>query len=200
MDKIVVAVIAERSSIDAFRNALASRDEIVVREPLVSLETINEISPLIGVDVLVVSAQDVSEDVRGLIFAIKERHPDIKVVLCTASRNVDALSEALLAGAEGYCLTPCPAERLADAISAVHAGSIWVDTEFCSQLLQQSSTAPDAVAAEGVPKLSDREDKILHLIDKGCSTDDIARELGMSWHATRGAIRRMFEKLGDDQS
>ena len=88
---------------------------------------------------------------------IRQAHPDIKIVMLTASDNDRDIFAALAAGAGGYCLKDAEPERLYRAIRCVNDGDIWLDSAIASRVLKfyavpdqgrsASSSASPAVAA-----------------------------------------------------
>ena len=63
----------------------------------------------------------------------------------------------------------------------------------------QSSALPDPSCAISVTgetiHLSERENEVLRLIEKGLTYDEIAQVLGITWHTVTGYLRRVYKKL-----
>lgn len=110
------------------------------------------------------------------------RLPARVVVLTTFARS-GYLRRALDAGALGYLLKDSPAERLADAVRNVHAGTRAVDPE----LALEAWTERDP--------LTDRERRVLRLAGAGLPTTAIAAELSLSEGTVRNYLSDAIVKL-----
>lgn len=115
---------------------------------------------------------------------VRDRFPQVKVVILTTFARPGYLRRALDAGASGYLLKDAPAGQLADAIRRVQAGGRAIEPEL-------------AIAAwsEADP-LTDRERQVLRLAGDGVSSADIARQLGLSQGTVRNYLSEAISKLG----
>src|SRR3712207_7116788 len=68
---------------------------------------------------------------------IKQRHPQIRVVILTMHENPDYLFEALKAGAAGYVLKDAPQEVVVEAVGRVREGESQLDEELAARLLRR---------------------------------------------------------------
>jgi two-component system, NarL family, response regulator DegU len=68
---------------------------------------------------------------------IKQRHPEISVMMLTMHENPDYLLEALKAGAAGYVLKDAPQEEIIDAVRRVCGGESPLDPELAARLLRR---------------------------------------------------------------
>ena len=115
---------------------------------------------------------------------VRDRFPQVKVVILTTFARPGYLRRALDAGASGYLLKDAPAGQLADAIRRVQAGGRAIEPEL-------------AIAAwsEADP-LTDRERQVLRLAGDGVSSAEIARQLGLSQGTVRNYLSEAISKLG----
>jgi len=116
--------------------------------------------------------------------AVKERHPQTRVVILTTFARAGYLRRALDAGAQGYLLKDSPAETLANAIRRVHAGMRAVAPE----LAQEAWTERDP--------LNDRERQVLRLASDGATGGEIAGQLKLSEGTVRNYLSEAITKLG----
>lgn len=75
---------------------------------------------------------------------IKNRHPDVKVLILTTFDDDEYIVEAMRCGASGYLLKNNAPERIFEGIRTVHAGSVLMDPDVArklAQLLQAPSRA-----------------------------------------------------------
>ena len=68
---------------------------------------------------------------------VKQRHPQISVVMLTMHENPDYLFEALKAGAAGYVLKDAPQEEVVEAVCRVREGESPLDEELATRLLRR---------------------------------------------------------------
>jgi DNA-binding NarL/FixJ family response regulator len=127
--------------------------------------------------------------------AIKERFPQVKVLILT-TYDADAwLFDAIRNGADGYLLKDTSREELIHAIREVHSGRTPVDTKVAGRLFNQLSSQPflgDTTLGEN---LTDREREILKLISHGMTNADIAGKLFLSEGTIRNYVSAILEKL-----
>src|SRR5919112_1894173 len=68
---------------------------------------------------------------------VKQRYPEISVMMLTMHENPDYLLEALKAGAAGYVLKDAPQEEIIEAIRRVRHGESPLDPELAARLLRR---------------------------------------------------------------
>jgi NarL family two-component system response regulator LiaR len=122
---------------------------------------------------------------------IRERWPQIQVVALTSFRDEDWVERALQAGAVGYVLKNVPADRLADAIRAAHAGRPTLAPEATEVLVQATRRGPDPGH-----DLTPREREVLTLLVEGLSNKEIAGRLGVSYSTSAAHVSSILGKLG----
>lgn len=127
--------------------------------------------------------------------AIKERFPDVKVLVLT-TYDADAwLFDAIRNGADGYLLKDTSREDLIHAIQEVHSGRTPVDTKVAGKLFNQLTNQPlpgDTMLGQD---LTERECEILKLISHGMTNADIAQKLFLSEGTVRNYVSVILEKL-----
>lgn len=127
--------------------------------------------------------------------AIKEKHPEIKILVLT-TYDADAwLFDAIRNGADGYLLKDTSREALIQAIEEIVAGNTPVDTKVAGKLFHQ--LAKQALPGDSTlgRNLSDREKEILKLITHGMANAEIAQTLFLSEGTVRNYVSAILEKL-----
>lgn len=126
-------------------------------------------------------------EMTGLTLAaeVRDRCPDVRVIILTTFARPGYLRRALEAGAKGYLLKDRPSAELADAVRRVHRGQRVIDPEL----------AAEAWSSEADP-LTERERQILWRAGEGRSTGDIAAELSLSEGTVRNYLSEAINKLG----
>jgi DNA-binding NarL/FixJ family response regulator len=118
---------------------------------------------------------------------IKQKYPQIKVLVLT-TYDADAwVFDAIRNGADGYLLKDASREKLIQAIVDVSKGRTPVD-EKIAKGVQKGETLVGK-------KLTDREKEILGLIANGLSNAEIAQEIFLSKGTVRNYVSAILEKL-----
>ena len=133
---------------------------------------------------------------------VKQRYPEISVLMVTMHENPDYLLEALRAGAAGYVLKDASQHEVTTAVRKVREGESPVDQELAARLLKR-------LAAEGeerggarerspssVESLTPREIEVLALMKLGHTNRQIATELVISPGTVKRHVENMIAKLG----
>jgi DNA-binding NarL/FixJ family response regulator len=139
---------------------------------------------------------------------IRSELPDTQVVVLTTYADDASLFPALQAGARGYLTKDADAEEIERAIRAVHAGHAHLQSAVQQRLIDATTGATPANAADeqaqGVSRvageppdgLTAREVEVLGLIAAGLSNGEIAERLVLSAATVKTHINRIFSKTG----
>ncbi len=128
---------------------------------------------------------------------LKEKMPDILVIMLTVFEEEDLIFDALMAGATGYLLKRQPPEQLLEAIHDILAGGSPMSATIAGKVVKllQRSGGPGKPTAGVRLLLSARQREMLELLAAGEPYKAIADTMGLSIHTVRGYIRRIYEKL-----
>jgi DNA-binding NarL/FixJ family response regulator len=117
--------------------------------------------------------------------------PGSRVVMLTASHEVDDAERSIVAGASGYVLKEAPIEQITAAVRAAAAGLSPLSPAIASGMMERLR-----VEGGGDLDLTDRELAVLRLMADGRSNPEIATELEISVQTVKGHVSRLLEKLG----
>lgn len=120
--------------------------------------------------------------------AIKERFPDIEVIILTFHSDEEFVVRAILNGASGFLLKNVEVNKLVDDVKAVLRGDNILDPTVTRAILK-------AVRGEKVDILSERERDILKMTSEGLLAKEIAGKLGLSVHTIKAHFQRIFQKM-----
>jgi DNA-binding NarL/FixJ family response regulator len=124
---------------------------------------------------------------------LKEKLPDVQVIIVTVYRNHELIFQALQAGACGYLLKRSSPEELLKAIDEVRSGGAPMTSEIARMLVEAFQKKPASlVASDG---LTQRESEILALLSEGLSNKEIADRVKISYDTVRAHLRHIYEKL-----
>jgi len=124
---------------------------------------------------------------------LKERTPELQVIILTVYNDHDMIFQALRAGACGYLLKRSSREEILRAIIEVRAGGSPMTGEIARRVVEVFQR-PVAASADSV-NVTPRENEVLELLSKGMSNKQIAARLGISYETVCVHLRRIYEKL-----
>ncbi|MCB8982322.1 MAG: response regulator transcription factor [Ardenticatenaceae bacterium] len=124
---------------------------------------------------------------------LNEQHPDVKIVILTATKNADQMLNLLRAGVNGYVLKEDNPRDLLQAIEAVANGEEWFSSRI-SPVLASAVRRQGQFQREQV-HLTEREMDVLRLMVTGMGNDDIGEELFIATNTVKNHIRSIFQKL-----
>lgn len=135
---------------------------------------------------------------------IKQRFPEVSVLILTMHENQDYLLEAIKAGAAGYVLKDAPRHELVTAIRKVLDGETTLNRDLATRLLQRlASEAQEPVGArpgkgraELLQPLTPRELEVLNLVALGQTNREIARSFVISVGTVKNHVEHIIAKLG----
>lgn len=110
---------------------------------------------------------------------IKERHPQVKVLILTQHDNREYIAPALAAGASGYVLKRSGRRELLNALRQVYEQGAFIGGNIAREVLQEySQDSPESRDEEH--HLTERERQVLKLLVEGKSNKEVALLLGIS--------------------
>lgn len=125
---------------------------------------------------------------------IRERFPDVKVVMLTSSESDAHLYRAVEVGASGYLLKNLDASQLFEMLARATKGEAAMTPEMASRLLKGIARR-SADPTRGEEALTSRELTVLRMVAVGQSNSEIAEELCLSVHTVKTHIRSILDKL-----
>lgn len=122
---------------------------------------------------------------------IRQRYPQVQVIVLTSFQEENLVQGALQAGALGYLMKNVTASELGQAIRSAFAGRMTLSSE-ASQTLAQSLLQPPT--PDNI--LTEREREVLGWMVKGLSNQEIAEKLVVSLGTVKFHVSNIFMKLG----
>jgi two-component system, NarL family, response regulator LiaR len=123
---------------------------------------------------------------------VKEKLPDLKVVILTSHTSDAEVFAALSSGADAYCIKGGEIELLLTAIASVSQGSVYLDVKIAQTILQEMRSVPAPKLAH---PLTEREFDVLRLLVEGLSNNEIASRLYISPNTVKSHMRGLMSKL-----
>lgn len=136
------------------------------------------------------------EATRGLLAAV----PAARVVVLTTFDEDEEVFTALHAGATGYLLKACSAEKLCDSVRAAARGMSVLEDSVATRMMaglgrRSASTESPPPLVLPVP-LSEREQAVLRLLATGCSNKEIGSRLRIAEGTVKNHMTNVLGKLG----
>lgn len=126
---------------------------------------------------------------------IKEKFPEIPILIQTVFFDDNYIFDAICAGASGYILkTTTPAGYL-EAIAEVQSGGSPITPGIAKKVLQLFRETVQPVKQENEYNLTKQEKKILQLLVDGLSYKLIAAEMFLSLDTVKTHIKNIYAKL-----
>jgi DNA-binding NarL/FixJ family response regulator len=135
---------------------------------------------------------------------IKQKHPQISVMMLTMHENPDYLLEAIKAGAAGYVLKDASQEEIIEAVHQVHRGESPLDVKLAARLLKRLASDierdKDTLGAEvrrahRASTVTPRQLEVLELMLHGKANRQIAQELSISPGTVKVHVEHIIAKL-----
>ncbi len=128
---------------------------------------------------------------------IKNKFPQIKIIMLTVFDNDENIFRAIKAGADGYLLKEVNPEELHNAIIETLKGGAIMTPSIALKTLKLLRNPIDFSCKEGEQdiKLTERETQVLEQLSKGLSYNVIAENLILSSGTIRKHIENIYKKL-----
>jgi DNA-binding NarL/FixJ family response regulator len=127
---------------------------------------------------------------------IKERFPQVRVLVLTAYDDDPYVFALLQAGADGYVLKTASGDELVRAVRTVHQGGTALSPEIAAKVVRQATSRRPEGAADQVETLTTRELDVLRLAARGLTNRAIGHGLGISHRTVQGHLASIYGKLG----
>ena len=123
---------------------------------------------------------------------VKEKYPEIKIIVLTTFDDDKYVFSALKYGASGYLLK---------AIHVVYGGGAMINPEIASKVVELFSEMAQQnydvmIEAENVEKINDMEWDIIKDVGHGMSNKEIADHIGLTEGTVRNYISTILKKIG----
>jgi len=120
---------------------------------------------------------------------IKNRYPDVHILMLTSYTDEDAVIASILAGASGYLLKHLSRAELLRSIRRAAVGQTLIDADATKRAMERMIQMPGS-------ELTEREREVLALIARGYTNKQIAEALTVTEKTARNHVSHILEKLG----
>lgn len=132
--------------------------------------------------------------IEGVKF-LKEKFPEILIVMCTVHEDSEEIFQAICAGAVGYLTKrTSPLDLIASLLDAYNGGSPMTPS-VARKVISSFQNIKLGEDTKIISVLNEREELILNLMAQGKSYNTIADEICLSIDGVYYHIRHIYEKL-----
>ncbi len=124
---------------------------------------------------------------------LREKLPNLQVIMLTVYKDIKVIFQALKAGACGYVLKRSDETEILQAIAEVRAGGAPMTSEVARMVVRSFLELP--MGQDETGDLSARESEILALLAEGLSNKEIGTRLEISLSTVRTHLMHIYEKL-----
>lgn len=125
---------------------------------------------------------------------IRERFPEVAVVILTSSESNEHLYEAVSLGASGFLLKSLDASELFHLLDGVKRGEAVMTRAMAARLMKGIASRANQSGNEA-DLLTEREIEVLKLVAQGFSNPQISKELNVTVNTIKSHIKSILEKL-----
>lgn len=131
-----------------------------------------------------------------LIRIMKERFPQIKILVLTTFYDDKYITEAISSGADGYLLKDSGKDAILGAITQILSGITVLDKKVMARLSELMADNFGKNNKDISDELTDRENEICSLMVEGLSNKQIADRLYISEGTVKNYISNIYDKTG----
>ena len=147
-----------------------------------------------------------------LIGELKQKHPEVKILVLTTFYDDKNITDAIAGGADGYLLKDSGKDAILGAVRQIIGGVNVLDPKVMQRLTQlmtqNAARGAAGVATQGeadakdkktltdLPELTEREKEICALMVDGLDNKQIAKKLYISEGTVKNYISGIYDKTG----
>jgi DNA-binding NarL/FixJ family response regulator len=149
-----------------------------------------QVLPIVGrtqPDLVLLDVRMPQMDGLACLDEIKRRHPDVKVVMLSASQDEQLIETALRRGASAYVVKNIDPSDLPSTLRQALEGNVY------SAVGVTADSESSGARAAG---LTEREIAILKALARGLSNDEIAKEFWVARQTVKFHLTNIYRKLG----
>jgi DNA-binding NarL/FixJ family response regulator len=131
----------------------------------------------------------------GSLKGVRDRFPDLCLVMASISNRREDILLALQAGVNGYVPKNIGLKEFSSALTQIFKGIVYVPGSIASPSTAGSADEIAPAESEVAATLTPRQKDVLSLVVKGNSNKEIARELGLGEGTVKVHLASLFRTL-----
>ncbi len=129
----------------------------------------------------------------GLMY-LRSQHPEIPVVIVSASDNPSMIRRCANLGAAGFISKSLPVDKIRQAVKTILEGGVWFSDDM--QRADKGDELGDL--ATRLATLTPQQVRVLSMLGQGLLNKQIAYELNVSEATVKAHVSAILQKLGVD--
>ena len=181
-----------------FRSAL--RGALITAFPSATIDEVGDIEALqrqvsedADIDLLLLDLKMPGAQGFSALIHLQAQHPDIPVMVVSASESDDVICRAIDHGASGFLPKSSSPEQISTAIEQVLAGQRWLPENVSYQAMRSNE---EKTIADVVASLTPQQFRVASYLVQGLLNKQIAWELSVTEATVKAHITEIFRKLG----
>ncbi len=126
--------------------------------------------------------------------------PSVRIVVLTTFEEDEEIFDAMRAGALGYLLKACSADKLCESVRAAAKGTSVLEPSVAARMMAELNRLTTREGRRPVTTLTDplseREIGVLKLLASGCSNKEIGVRLNITEGTVKNHMTNVLGKLG----
>lgn len=189
---VPIVVLEDQPVIQARLKALlATRTDFQLLQICGSAEDAFQLLQFVRPQIFLVDLELPGMSGEDLIPLVRQKYPEIKIVVFTVFEDHARIVRLLKSGIRGYLLKDISDDLLLAELRVIVAGGSTLTERVAQTLLGEINQ----VSAKEASVLTERETEVMNLIALGLNYKDIAEDLEISPHTVRRHINHIYEKL-----
>jgi len=184
---------------DGLKMILSLDDQINILGEAGNGKELMEIVPEMMPDVILMDIRMPIMDGVETTKAIKEKYPDIKIIILTTFNEDEFIFKGLKNGANGYILKDSDSDILINAIKTAYKGNILLNPEVTKKIVNvlnnNLNQNKDLENDEKLKLLTTRELDVAKLVADGKSNKSICEELFLTEGTIKNYVTKILDKL-----
>lgn len=127
--------------------------------------------------------------------AIKDKHPNIKIIILTTFNEDEYIFKGLKNGADSYILKDVSSKELVNIIKSVHSGEMLFHGDVAKTIASAVIDREDDKKEDIFKRLTPRELEIAKLIGEGKSNREISQILYITEGTVKNYVTKILDKL-----
>ena len=157
-----------------------------------------EMIPYFEVDTPDVVIMDIDlPEISGIegVWQLKQKWPDIKVLMLTVFEDADKIFGAIKAGANGYLLKKDPPDRILNALFSLQNGEAIMNGFIAARVIDYFKKQADAEPKMDEYHLTEKEKEILNKLVQGLGYKQIASDCFIARETLNTHMKNIYRKL-----
>ncbi len=190
-EKILVSIIEDhREFREGLINLINSSPNFLCEEQYNSVEA--ALNKTLQCDVLLLDINLPGKSGIEAIPHLKEKYPNIKIIMMTVFDDDENIFKSILSGADGYLLKKTPPIKILGAIEDVIEGGAPMSPYVAKKVIDYFKEKDEV---KNDYQLTAREKEILALLVDGTDSRQIADKLFISYETVRNHLKNIYQKL-----